>query len=87
MTPLQIKLLVHFVTCYSDYDGEEGGSLAWESTIDYFLREGLLVKRDDPTPIGESYYLSTAKAQFYLDHLCSIPLPVRAFKIPEAPSE
>lgn len=81
MSPLEIKILLHYYACAGDYPGIEKDSRAWQAIIKRFLAEDLLQQAEN-NACGASYVI-TPRAQFFVHHLCHQPLPVQVWAIPE----
>lgn len=76
MTPKEIEITLHYYWSPDQY------TEMCQADVDahqYLLKSGMLVKD------GDGRYEATAKLQFYVNHLCSIKLPVTTttWSIPE----
>ena len=74
MSPLQIKILLHYRGFCDDYHGNN--SPAEISQINYFLRERYLVINDKSDDLEDSpKYRATEKLHVYCEALCKVPEP------------
>lgn len=76
MTPLEISILLHYHVSPVDYRNGDFSAPAVRNAIDEFRRDGFLAEA------VETYYHITDKGRFYVEALCSVPLPVATWVIP-----
>ena len=83
MTPLQIKILLHYYTCVDGYGRADDNRKepAVIEAISQFMRNGML----KPSP--EGLYTVTDRGKAYIDALRSMPLPVCEWRVPETGEE
>ena len=79
MTPLEIEILFHYATRGDDHRCCTDGSPIWPETRDWMLKEGLLRPQ---TKLTSKTYEVTERAQFFLDHITSLPLPISQWRMP-----
>lgn len=80
MSPLEIKILLHYYACGGEYKGREFGSSSWDDAIDRFIREDLL--RVQATDSDGASFVITPRGQFFVHHLCHQPLPIQTWAMP-----
>lgn len=74
MTPLEIKIALHYYVCADDYPNLSPP--AQQQTIEYFLTSGYLVRNES----GESpQYVGTDKLDAYCKKLCAVSEPRRVW--------
>jgi hypothetical protein len=78
MTPIEIKILLHYYTMPGDYTGVGEGSVSHEQALDRFLQLGLLERSNEP---GQQY-TATEGVKVYVEALMAVPLPERKWVIP-----
>lgn len=78
MTPLAIEILLHYNSSPVDYRGGDFSAPAVREIIDSFRGELDMLKTCHQF-CGRTYKL-TDKAEFYIEYLLSIPLPVKVMK-------
>ena len=80
MTPLEVEILLHYRCSGRDYREGDFEAPAVREAIDYFRnRTGML--ETECNGLGRNYQL-TEKGRFYVDAICSIPLPEAQWIIP-----
>ncbi len=83
MSPLEIGILLHYHISPVDYRDGDFTAPAVRNAIDEFVSNGML----GPSVGGETQYSAayqiTDKGRFYVDALCSVPLPVATWFIPQ----
>lgn len=74
MTPLEIKILLHYHACVDDYKGNQSPSE--KDAFGRFLENGYLERNESPG-VGpyDGEYITTAKLHIYCDALCKVPEP------------
>lgn len=80
MTPLQIKMMLHYhhiAEPYALHEPEHANSSAVRTQRNELCSEGLLQKVD--TEIG---WKTTIRGNAYVDFLCAMPLPVCKWMLP-----
>ena len=80
MTPFELDILLHYYCRVDEHQVVYDNPLIWPSTREMFLREGLLT-----TNVHESYtgsYKTTERAEVYIKHILSLPLPVQKWEMP-----
>lgn len=80
MTPLQLSILTHYYGCAGDFRNGDFSAPAVREAIDFFIAEDMIWRtlHEAPPP----HYRLTSKGNFFVEHLCSIPLPEIKFYIP-----
>ena len=75
MTPLEIKILLHYYCSAEDYP--HLSPPAQQDALSYFLRTGYLekVERSSETPACTPFYRATEKLHIYCEALCKVPEP------------
>lgn len=84
MSPLQIKILLHYH--YSAYDYTESNAPAVREAIDRFRDvDGLLRLKSIEETIMEpgARYTLTDRGQAYVEQICRVPLPVQVWTYPK----
>ena len=84
MTPLQIEILSHYHCCTTDYRDGDFSAPAVRGAIDAFRDEYGLLEADGGS---RRTYRTTERAEAYLAHLMSVPLPVAVWTIPPSPRD
>ena len=79
MTPLHIKILLHYYVSTDEYERGYYPSTAGEYIHDLF-EMGLIEEKD--RPIVEPRHRISDKGKFYVNVLCTTPLPVHQWIIP-----
>lgn len=82
MTPLQIKMMLHYYcspTPYAKYEPHHAHSEAVFDQRANLMDEGLLV----PVDSAMASYECTEKGKAYVSALCAMPLPIAKWVIPE----
>jgi hypothetical protein len=72
MTPLEIRIMLHYHVYLDDYEGPESNEIL-EQSLRFFVSNELLRKGDKDC---QPQYLITAKGTAYVDQLRSVPVPV-----------
>lgn len=81
MTPLEIEILFHYHCRAVDYRDADFSAPAVRAAMDRFTGElGLLELEKDPSL--RRTWRPTDRAEVYLEHLMSQPLPVKTWVIP-----
>lgn len=82
MTPLEIEIAIHYATKSGDYRDGDFSAKSVTSAIHWFANEGMI----ELCRVGPECqkYQATDKLKFFVDHLCTIPLPVCSWSIPTA---
>lgn len=85
MTPLELEIAIHYATKAGDYRGGDFSEKAVCEAM-YFLRtEGMLDQFDNvKNPMEAQKLQATDKLKFFVNHLCTIPLPICSWSIPTA---
>lgn len=78
LTPCQLEVLMHYYVSGHDHPRKEAPAVA--EAITMFMQEGMLKFANDGVHIT-----TTDKGSFWLEHLLSIPFPVKRFRIPKNP--
>ena len=74
MTPLEIKILLHYHAYADDYKGN--GSTSEKEAVARFSHTGYLIKNDMSEQSTEARkYKGTGKLHVYCDALCKVPEP------------
>jgi hypothetical protein len=76
MTPLEIKLMLHFYAVAEPYNGPEAGRAVYAEIVTYFMSLGLI----EPCKHGHH---TTEGGVVYVKALMAVPLPVQQWVIPE----
>lgn len=80
MTPLEIEILLHYLTRVVDYrDGDYLNAPAVIEALDNFVREDMLKPIDGKH--GAKFRL-LPRAVAFIGHICSLPLPVMKWEMP-----
>ena len=91
MSPLKIKILLHYYSTAGQYNEGEFDAPAIREAIDEFVQLGLL-KRDPPDSMcsradgiltAEERYKATDGVKIYVETLEAVPLPVLKWVMPE----
>lgn len=82
MTPLQIKILLHYWACGDDFRGGDFSAPAVRDAIDHFDSLGLIVRGEK---VG--YTANRAALEPYVRALEAVPLPVQQWVIPPVKPE
>lgn len=77
-SPSSLEVLLHMHVSPSPHPRSD--AMAVKHAISDLLEAGM-IQRDD------RHYTTTDKGKFYIEHLLSIPFPVRTFSIPAMNSE
>lgn len=75
MNPLQIEIMLHYY--YSTVDYRDLAVSAISDALDE-LAEARMLENDRT---DENLYCITSKGMFYVEYLCTIPLPTTGFRI------
>lgn len=91
MTPLHLQMLLHYHSrCepYGKHEPEHASSPAVAAYRSDLLRAGLIEVdgRAPPPGVESAGFTTTDKGRFYVDRLCSLPLPEATWIIPAAQS-
>jgi len=79
MSPLEIKILLHYHTIPKDYSQEHEMYSAQNEAIIKLFNKGMLKNYN-----GDGVqYEATAKLHSYCEYLCEVPLPIAVWVIPE----
>lgn len=74
MSPLKIKILLHYHAFVDDYNGN--GSPAEKDAFGWFLEDGYLDRNESPGVAPyDGEYRPTEKLHIYCDALCKVPEP------------
>ena len=76
MTPLQLSILIHYYGHAEDYRFGDFSAPAVREAIDWFNGDEDLLERVNHNDYPNAAYKITEKGRFFVEHLCSIPLPV-----------
>ena len=76
MSPLEIKIMLHYYTTPEEYEPPTDSPL-YPATLASFIKDGLL-KYDD---VGNKEI--TEKGTFYVNALINTPIPIASWKIPD----
>ena len=68
MTPYEIRLLIHFHTTPSPYEGSDAP--IYQPTIDSFIANGLIEECDGS-------YQTTDRGAAHIEQLCATPWPIQ----------
>lgn len=74
MSPLQIKIILHYCAVPAMYDGPELGSSAFMEYLGWFIDSGMIRCIDD-NPGARAHYEVTPKGLAYVQALMDIPEP------------
>lgn len=80
MSPLEIEILLHYNCRAVDYREGDFTASAVRRAIDWFKSSARLLETDK-SGCARTYKL-TPKGEFYVEALCSMPLPVEKYEIP-----
>lgn len=75
MTPLQLSILIHYYGHAEDYRFGDFSAPAVREAIDLFNGDADLLEHDF-SGYPKAVYKLTEKGKFFVEHLCSVPLPV-----------
>lgn len=76
MSPYEIDILLWYHARCEDHPDIRRDPPIWQPTMRMFVEEGLLRCPSDPNGIRKDMcYEPTARLHFYVDAICSIPLP------------
>lgn len=82
MTPYEIGVLIHYYSRACDHDDMHKNPPIWRPTIEQFLSDGLMENPADDC--WRRTYRLTERGKFYVeDGLCTVPLPVNQWRIPD----
>lgn len=84
MTPLQIKMMLHYYAIAEPYSARDlchANSSAVHEQREFLVNCGMLRINDS----SDSGYEVTDKGQFYIEYLLSVPVPSTKFVIEIAP--
>lgn len=79
MTPLDLEIILYYNSHLTDFRNGELTAPAVASSIKMLLGEGILIRATEPDFLR---YTISEKGRFYVDALCSLPLPVATWIIP-----
>jgi len=85
MTPLEIEILMHYYTRGLDYRNGDFTGPAVRDAIDRFVDLGLLYAGEDTE--GPEYIGNRKALAVYVNAICSVPLPVLTWAIPQPPNQ
>ena len=85
MSPLALKILLHYGYSPSDYRDGNFDAPAVRQAIDYFRNEvGMIEVTPRFGPVhSEAAYRLTERGQVFVDALCVLPLPEPFWRIPK----
>lgn len=78
MTPFELDILLHYYSCAGDHPVVQNNPPIWSETREMFLKYGLLSIATE----GTATYKRTERLTVYIDHICSLPLPVQEWRMP-----
>lgn len=76
MTPLKIEMMLHYYTSATDYRDGDFSAPAVREAINWFRDEAGMLAANDPKAGKDTAYSITEKGKFYVEYICSVPLPV-----------
>lgn len=88
MTPFQLDILFHYYCRAADWRNGDHSAPICKETFDWFLAEGLVkhanfhVERFEDGAVKARYAL-TERGMAYVGAIMRVPLPVRAWIVPE----
>lgn len=85
MTPLQIKMMLHYYAIaapYSKEDEDHANSPAVTEQREWLLNADMLRYSSKSSSESSSGYEVTERGEAFVDALCSLPLPVSKWVIP-----
>lgn len=77
MTPLQLSILIHYHSLLGDFRDLDAPAVA--DAMNRFCDDGMI----EYYIFNSTKFRITEKGNFFVDYLCTIPLPVSIWKIPE----
>jgi hypothetical protein len=83
MSPLALKVLLHYYTTPAQFDKNKAHDLEIEA-IEGFIRDGLLRDREGAAPEGYDRLEITEKGTAYCEAILNLPLPIMKWLIPSA---
>lgn len=84
VSPLQIKILLHYWACLDDFNEGDFFPPAIREAIDYFVSLGLLISGPEREHHEWVKYHGNREAlSLYVEELCSVPIPVKQWVIPK----
>jgi len=83
MTPLEIEILLHYYYSGEDFRKGDFSAPAVRAAIDLFqVLDGGSLLTKDPCDMEKNYTI-TDRGRAYVNALCSMPLPVSKWVMPE----
>lgn len=82
MTPLEIGILLHYYGHADDYRNGDFSAPAVREAMNLFTQSTGMLELFGEDQTGYATYRLTDKGRFYIEYLCSIPLPVAKWTIP-----
>ena len=82
MTPFEIDILLHYYVSPDRHRVEIDNPPIWRETRQWFLDNDLLRHRE-PTIKSDASYEVTERGKAWIEHVCSLPLPVATWVMPK----
>ena len=82
MTPLQIKMMLHYYACtnpYAEHEPFHAKAPAVVEQREWLVADGLLKVE----PSIDATFVITERGRAYVDFLCGMPLPISKWIMPE----
>ncbi len=84
MSPLALDILLHYYTSASDYRDGDYSAPAVRELIDAFKGDLMLLEeRPELERYKYGLYQLTQRGNVFVAHLCSIPLPIQVWVMPD----
>jgi hypothetical protein len=84
MTPLELEIAIHYATKAGGYREGDFLSKSVMEAIRWLETQGMIEEPCGTQGPGPKKYQATDKLKFFVDHLCTIPLPVCSWAIPKS---
>lgn len=75
MSPLEIKMMLHFYAIGEPYKGPEAGSEAFNDAVAWFEESDLITD-------AQHGYQTTERGDAFVRALCETPLPIKKWVMP-----
>ena len=83
MSPLEIKIMLHYYCCPTDYRDGDFAAPAVQDAIERFRDElNLLEPTQSMDVYHDPHYRITERGSVFVEALCNMPLPVKTWVMP-----